>query len=70
MAASRLDAIFAAHEIFAPSQIIPGMFASVLSIVALICEILPPTRYVIAAADAQDAETAPQNADSFPINSF
>ena len=62
-----LDAIFAAQEIFAPSQRIPGMLASVLSIVALICFKLPPTMYVIAAHAAQDADTAPQNADSLPM---
>ena len=34
MAASRLEAILAAQEILAPSQIMPGMLARVLSIVA------------------------------------
>ena len=64
-----LEAIFAPHEIFAPSQIIPGYIGKVLSMVALICFTLPPTMKLWQHR-AHDAETAPQNAESLPMNSF
>ena len=44
MAASKLVAIFAAHEAFAPSQTIPEILAKVLLIVLFICSRLPPSK--------------------------
>ena len=60
MALSRLVAIFAAQEGFAPSQTMPEEVAMEFVIVWSICSSVPPSRYVMAHPAPVAAQTAPQ----------